>query len=67
MLVKLSTDKTVSETATALQTAVEANHFGVMQVHNLKETINKNGVEFAREFLIWGEHPIAPHGLPTYN
>ena len=26
MLVKLSTDKTVSEAATALQTAVEANH-----------------------------------------
>lgn len=35
MLIKLSTDKTVSETATALQAAVEANHFGVMQVHRL--------------------------------
>ena len=35
MLVKLSTDKTVSETSAALQAAVEANHFGVMQVHNL--------------------------------
>ena len=39
MLFKLHTDKTVSEAAAALQTAVEANHFGVMQVHNLKETI----------------------------
>jgi hypothetical protein len=37
MLVKLSTNKTVSETAVALQAAVQANHFGVMQVHNLKE------------------------------
>jgi uncharacterized protein (DUF302 family) len=53
MLVKLSTDKTVSETAAALQTAVQANHFGVMQVHNLKETMTKKGVAFARECLIF--------------
>ena len=53
MLVKLSTDKTVSEAAAALQTAVQANHFGVMQVHNLKETTTKKGVEFARECLIF--------------
>ena len=53
MLVKLSTDKTVSEAAVALQAAVEANHFGVMQVHNLQETMAKKGVEFARECLIF--------------
>lgn len=53
MLVKYSTDKTVSETAAALQAAVEANHFGVVQVHNLKETMAKKGVEFARECLIF--------------
>ena len=53
MLIKLSTDKTVSETAAALQAAVQANHFGVMQVHNLKETMAKKGVEFARECLIF--------------
>ena len=53
MLIKFPTDKTVSETATALQAAVQANHFGVMQVHNLKETMNKKGVEFARECLIF--------------
>jgi hypothetical protein len=35
MLIKLSTDKTVSESAAALQAAVEANHFGVMQINNL--------------------------------
>jgi hypothetical protein len=29
MLVKLSTDKTVSVAAAALQAAVQANHFGV--------------------------------------
>ena len=53
MLFKLSTDKTVSETAAAVQAAVEANHFGVMQVHNLKETMIKKGVEFAHECLIF--------------
>ena len=53
MLVKLSTDKTVSEAATALDAAVQANHFGVMQVHNLKETMAKKGVEFAHECLIF--------------
>jgi len=53
MLFKVPTDKTVSETAAALQAAVQANHFGVMQVHNLKETMAKKGVEFAHECLIF--------------
>jgi uncharacterized protein (DUF302 family) len=53
MLIKISTDKTVSEAAAALQAAVLANHFGVMQVHNLQETMAKKGVEFARECLIF--------------
>jgi uncharacterized protein (DUF302 family) len=53
MLVQVSTSKTVSEAAAALQAAVQANHFGVMQVHNLKETMAKKGVEFAHECLIF--------------
>ena len=53
MLIKLPTKKTVSEAATALQAAVEANHFGVMHVHNLKETMTKKGVTFAHECLIF--------------
>lgn len=53
MLFQLFTDKTVKEAAAALQVAVEANHFGVMQVHNLKETMVKKGVEFAHECLIF--------------
>jgi uncharacterized protein (DUF302 family) len=52
MLIKLSTTKSVTETAAALQSAVQANHFGVMQVHNLKETMTKKGVAFAPECLI---------------
>jgi uncharacterized protein (DUF302 family) len=53
MLIKFSTDKPLKEAAAALQTAVQANHFGVMQIHNLKETMAKKGVEFTRECLIF--------------
>ena len=53
MLFKLTTSKTVSEAAAALQNAVVANHFGVMQVHNLKETMAKKGVLFGHECLIY--------------
>lgn len=53
MLIKLTTDKTVREAAVALEAAVQANHFGVMHVHNLKETMVKKGVAFARECLIY--------------
>jgi uncharacterized protein (DUF302 family) len=53
MLFKLSTTKPLSQTATALQAAVQANGFGVMQIHNLKETMGKKGVSFAHECLIF--------------
>ncbi len=53
MLIEITTGKSLAETATALQAAVLANHFGVMQVHNLKETMEKKGVAFARECLIF--------------
>ena len=53
MLIKVSTNKTVSAAAAALQAAVPAHHFGVMQVHNLKETMMKKGVAFAPECLIF--------------
>jgi uncharacterized protein (DUF302 family) len=53
MLIELPTKKTLSDAAAALHTAVQANHFGVMQVHNLKETMAKKGVEFAHECLIF--------------
>ncbi len=53
MLIKIPTAKSISETATALHAAVQANHFGVMQVHNLQETMIKKGVEFAHECLIF--------------
>ena len=52
-LIKLATNKSVTDVAVALQAAVQANHFGVMQVHNLKETMVKKGVAFERECLIF--------------
>lgn len=53
MLIKRTTDQTVSVAAASLQAAVEANHFGVMHVHNLKETMLKKGVAFTHECLIF--------------
>ena len=53
MLIKYSTDKTVPEVVAALQLAVPAHHFGIMQVHNLKETMTKKGVEFTRDCLVF--------------
>ena len=53
MLIQFAADKTLDETATALQAAVVANSFGVMHVHNLQETMAKKGVEFDRECLIF--------------
>ena len=49
MPIKLFTDKTISDTAAAVQ----ARHFGVMQVHNLKETMTTKGIKFTRECLIF--------------
>jgi uncharacterized protein (DUF302 family) len=53
MLIIRSTDKTVSEAAAALRTAVEANQFGVMQILNLQESMMRKGVEFDHECLIF--------------
>ncbi len=53
MLIILPVNKTVSRTATDLEAAVKANHFGVMQVHDLKETMTKKGVAFTHECLIF--------------
>lgn len=53
MLITLLTNKTMSESAAALQAAVEANHFVVMQMQNLAETMTLRGVKFAHECLIF--------------
>jgi uncharacterized protein (DUF302 family) len=53
MLVKFSTDKSVNETAAALEDSVKAIHVGVMQVYNLRETMAKKGIEFTGDCLIF--------------
>ncbi len=53
MLYTISTDKSVKDAANALQAAVIANTFGVMQIHNLQETMKKKGVEFNHECLVF--------------
>ncbi len=53
MLFTLTTGKTVSVAAVALEAAVTANHFGVMHVHNLQETMAKKDVAFDHECLIF--------------
>lgn len=53
MLIRVRSEKTVNEAAAALHASVGANHFGVMQVHNLKETMNKKGVAFDHECQIF--------------
>lgn len=53
MLIKRSTQKSVNEAGACLRIAVEANGFGVMHMHNLKESMAKKGVELGRECLIF--------------
>jgi uncharacterized protein (DUF302 family) len=52
MLLKFSTDKSVIDTVAALGAAVQAHQFGILHVHDLKETLTKKGVELTRECLI---------------
>lgn len=53
MLYELSTTKSLSDVSAALPVAAQAHQFGVMHVHNLKETMAKKGVEFPRECLVF--------------
>jgi len=53
MLIEFNTRKTVNEAADALRAAVAAKHFGVMQVHDLKESMAQKGFKFSRECLIF--------------
>ncbi len=53
LIISISTNKTLNDAAVSLEKAVIANHFSVMQVHNLKETMAKKGIEFPRECLVF--------------
>ena len=59
MLITLTTPKSVHEAGACLRIAVEDNGFGVMHMHNLKESMAKKGVDLGRECLIFEVcHPL---------
>lgn len=47
-----TTTKSVEQATTDLEAAVARHQFGVLHVHNLKETMKKKGVEFDNECRI---------------
>jgi uncharacterized protein (DUF302 family) len=53
MLFEIESAKTIDQVCQDLEKAVVAHKFGVMTVHNLKETMKKKGVEFDRECRIF--------------
>ncbi len=52
MLINFSADKTVTDAAAVLQNAPQLNRFGMMLVHNLKETTIKKGGGFGLGYAI---------------
>jgi len=53
MLYVVETDKSVEEAGKALEQAAAEHKFGVMTVHNLRETMRKKGVDFALDVRIY--------------
>jgi uncharacterized protein (DUF302 family) len=47
------TSKSVEDTGRALEEAAKKHDFGVMAVHNLRETMRKKGVDFDRDMRIY--------------
>ena len=53
MLYETTTRRTPQQAGQALETAAQRHKFGVLTIHNLKETLARKGVEFAKECLIY--------------
>jgi uncharacterized protein (DUF302 family) len=53
MLYEITSRKTLEAIDQSLQEAAARHKFGIIAVHNLKETMAKKGVEFAGECLIY--------------
>jgi uncharacterized protein (DUF302 family) len=53
MLFEIESAKTIDQVCEDLEKAVVEHKFGVMTVHNLKETMKKKGVGFERECRIF--------------
>src|SRR3989304_1376783 len=53
MLYEIVSQRTPQQAGQALEAAAQKHKFGVLTVHNLKETMAKKGVIFAKECLIY--------------
>lgn len=53
MLYEIESTKTIDQVCKDLEKAVVEHKFGVMTIHNLKETMKKKGVEFEKECRIF--------------
>ncbi len=53
MLFEVESTKTIDQVCRDLEKAAMDHKFGVMTVHNLKETMKKKGVEFEKECRIF--------------
>ena len=53
MLYEIVSRRTPQQAGQALEAAAQKHQFGVLAIHNLKETMAKKGVEFAKECLIY--------------
>ncbi len=53
MLIVIESGKSLADVCAAMEPSVQKHKFGVLGVHNLKETMAKKGVAFARECFIY--------------
>jgi uncharacterized protein (DUF302 family) len=53
MLFELTSNKTLAEITAGLEQAAARHGFGVLAVHDLKATLNKKGVEFAQDSVVY--------------
>ena len=53
MLYEIVSRRTPQQAGQVLEAAAQKHQFGVLAIHNLKETMAKKGVEFAKECLIY--------------
>lgn len=53
MLFEVTSTKSLEEIDRGLQEAAARHRFGVIAVHNLKETMKKKGVDFAHDTVIY--------------
>ena len=53
MLYEIESTKTIDQVCQDLEKAVVEHKFGVMAIHNLKETMKKKGVDFEKECRIF--------------